>query len=139
RAAGLDPAHATGANPRGTALRDPGRRAQAEAAYRRAAELAPAYADPWNGLGALALERGDPRTALERFDRAGDLAPKQHEVRLNRAVALSMLGEVEAATAELRGFLDATAGDSSYAAQRGAAAQLLAALGAPREGSPERR
>ncbi len=130
RATELDPENAKAWNNLGNVERDRGRLAEAEVAYRRATEIAPDYPDPWNGLGTLAVQAKRPTDALPLFDRALALGPQLHEVLLNRAIALELAGDGAAAATGYRAFLAATAGAGagSFAAQREAAAKLLARL-----------
>ncbi len=130
RATELDPENAKAWNNLGNVERDRGRLAEAETAYRRATEIAPDYPDPWNGRGTLAVEAKRPADALPLFDRALALGPQLHEVLLNRAIALELAGDSAAAASGYRAFLAAPAGAEaiSFAAQREAAAKLLARL-----------
>jgi Flp pilus assembly protein TadD len=127
-AASLDPRNATALNNLGNVLRGLGRLDEAEGAYRRAVAVAPRYAEPLNGLGTLEVERDRPSAALSYFDQALRLAPAYHEVRLNQGIAHELAGEGDAAAAAYRDFLAVTSGDSQFAEQRRAAAQLLARL-----------
>ena len=124
----LDPRNARAYNNLGNVLRDLGREAEAEAAYRRAIDLAPRYADPLNGLGALLVAGDRPAEALPLFDRALAISPDLHEVRLNRAIALQLAGDRQAAIAAYREFLSVAAGDPGFASQRQRAQQLLTQL-----------
>jgi len=132
RAAALDPRDARVHNNRGNVLRKMGRFDEAEGAYRRAAELAPRYADPWNGLGSLEVDRDRPSQALACFDAALTRAPAFHEVRLNRGIALEMMGDAPGAVAAYRSFLEASRGDPALAPQRRIAMELAARLQARR-------
>jgi arylsulfatase A-like enzyme/tetratricopeptide (TPR) repeat protein len=132
RAAALDPRDARVHNNRGNILRKMGRFDEAEAAYRRAAELAPRYADPWNGLGTLEVDRDRPSQALACFDAALARAPAFHEVRLNRGIALEMMGDAPGAAAAYRSFLEASRSDPALAPQRRIATELAARLQARR-------
>ncbi|HET9765951.1 MAG TPA: sulfatase-like hydrolase/transferase [Thermoanaerobaculia bacterium] len=114
----------------GNVERGLGQADEAAAAYQRAIVLDPRYPDPLNGMGALEVARQRPAAALPWFDRALALAPTQHEARLNRGIALELMGDRAGAAAAYRDFLAHAAGDREYAAQRQAAAQLLARLGA---------
>ena len=69
------------------------------------------------------------RTRLSIGLRALALAPRQHEARLNRGIALELMGDRAAAAAAYRDFLAHVANDREYAAQRRVAQQLLARLG----------
>jgi tetratricopeptide (TPR) repeat protein len=132
RASALDPRDARAHNNRGNVLRQMKRYDDAEQAYRRAAELAPRYADPLNGLGSLEVDRDRPREALGYFDAALSRAPAFHEVRLNRGIALEMMGDAAGALDAYRSFLDAAKDDPALQMQRRIAAQLAARLHAHR-------
>ena len=127
-AAAVDPRNPSVFNNLGNALRALGRLDEAEDAYRRAIEIAPGYAEPWNGLGTLQVERDRPADALRYLDRALALAPDQHETRLNRAIALEMLGNLPAAREAYVDFLTASHDDPGLAEQRRLGRQLLARL-----------
>ncbi len=133
-AAELDPRNAHARNNLGNVLRALGRPEEAERAYRKSAELAPRYAEPLNGLGTLEVERDRPDAALSYFERALALAPSYHEVRLNRAIAHDLAGDVVVAVNAYRDFLAATEGNPRFAEQRRAARQLLARLASPAAG-----
>jgi Flp pilus assembly protein TadD len=124
----LDPRNANARNNLGNVLRQLGRLDEAERAYRQATVLAPDYADPYNGLGTLEVQRDRPALAIPWFDRAIALDPALHEARFNRAIALELSGNRDAAIPAYRDFLSATAGDSQFAQQRQAARALLARL-----------
>ncbi|MEO8277290.1 MAG: sulfatase-like hydrolase/transferase [Thermoanaerobaculia bacterium] len=131
----LDPRNATAQNNLGNALRAANRVEEAKAAYRRAIELAPDYADALNGLGVLEVAGGRAAAGLPLLDRALALSPGGHEIRLNRAVALEMLGERQQAAAAYQDFLIASASDPQFSAQRGAVRARLAGLARPKEQS----
>jgi Flp pilus assembly protein TadD len=131
----LDPRNARALNNLGNVLKAMGKLGEAEQAYKRSAALAPRYADPLNGLGTLEVERDRPREALPYFESALALAPGYHEVRLNRAIALDLAGDLAAGMGAYRDFLTATEGNPSYAEQRRAAQQLLARLNRRAAGS----
>jgi len=114
----------------GNVERGLGRADEAARAYERAIALDPRYPDPLNGMGALEVSRQRPAAALPWFDRAIALAPRQHEARLNRGIALELMGDRAGAAAAYRDFLTHVANDREYAAQRRVAEQLLARLGA---------
>jgi Flp pilus assembly protein TadD len=114
----------------GNVLRGLGRGDEAAAAYQRAIALDARYPDPLNGMGALEVSRQRPAAALPWFERAIALAPSQHEARLNRGIALELMGDRAAAAAAYRDFLAHVDGDREFAAQRQVARQLLARLGA---------
>lgn len=130
RAIALDGRDSRAHNNRGNALRDAGRLAEAGEAYARAIDIDPRYADPHTGLGAVALALDRPAQALAEFDRALALAPGQHEILVNRGIALELLGRAADAREAYRSFL-ARAGDApAYAPARQATRQLLARLDA---------
>src|SRR5688572_5452901 len=135
-AVAVDPGDARAWNNLGNVLRGLGRPGEAADAYRRAVELDPAYPDPLNGMGALEVARQRPAEALPWFDRALALAPGRHEARLNRGIALELMGERARAAQAYRDFLARTTGDPQFAAQRRAASHLLARLGAAAAGEP---
>jgi Flp pilus assembly protein TadD len=128
RAAALDPHDARAQNNRGNALRDLSRLDEAEAAYRQAVALDGTYPDPHTGLGAVALARNDARAALEEFDRALALAPGQHELLVNRGIALELLGRAGEARQAYLSFLTAAGNTPAYAPAKAATRQLLARL-----------
>ena len=124
----LDARNASAYNNEGNVYRSEGRLDEAAEAYRKASELAPRYADPLNGLGTLEVQRNHPELAVPLFDRALALAPADHEVLLNRAIALETMGDRQAAIEGYRRFLAAVGDSPEYAAQRSAATQLLARM-----------
>jgi tetratricopeptide (TPR) repeat protein len=73
------------------AQRNAGRRAEAIAAYERAAAYAPSAA-LFNNLGTALLEAGRPADALASFARAVQLAPESIPANLNLARAYQKLG-----------------------------------------------
>jgi len=112
----------------GNVLRDLGNGDEASAAYGRAIASDPKYPDPLNGMGALEVARGRPAAALPWFDRALALAPGRHEARLNRGIALELMGDRRGAASAYRDFLARAAGDPEYARQRQVAQTLLKRL-----------
>ena len=112
----------------GNVERGLGRPDEAARAYQRAIALDPRYPDPLNGMGALEVARQRPSAALPWFDRALALAPLQHEARLNRGIALELMGDRAGAAAAYRDFLAHVEGKPEYASQRQVARQLLARL-----------
>lgn len=128
KAAAIDPRNARVHNNIGNAARALGRNDDAERAYQRAAELAPNYPDPFNGLGALNIDRNRFREAILNFDRVLQLAPNYHEARLNRAVALQLSGDLDAAAVEYRAFIAKTGNDPAFSRQREAARGMLAQM-----------
>lgn len=142
QAIALDPANARAFNNLGNVLRSEGNFAAADQAYRKATVLAPRYAEPWNGLGTVAVELNQPVQALQHFDQALALAPQDHEVRLNRAIALEVAGNIPAAISAYRDFLAAAGENPHFAQQRKMAQQLLGRLSerqADRKSSDGRR
>jgi arylsulfatase A-like enzyme/tetratricopeptide (TPR) repeat protein len=128
KAVAIDPRNARVHNNIGNAARAMGRNDEAEAEFRRAIALAPNYPDPFNGLGALNIDRNRFADAVTDFDRALQLAPDYHEARLNRAVALQLGGNLDAAATEYRNFIARSANDPAFAKQRQAAQGMLAQL-----------
>jgi len=132
RAIALDPRNARAYNNLGNVLRMTGRAADAEAAYRKALEITPRYADALNGWGVVAVQQGNARQAIERFDAALRVAPDFYEAQLNRAIALQISGDRDAASEELRRLLRRLPAGRVYDAQRTAARTLLGQLPRPR-------
>ena len=128
KAVAIDPRNARIHNNIGNAARSLGRNDEAEAAFKRAIELAPNYPDPLNGLGALNIDRNRFAEAVASLDRALQLAPDYHEARLNRAVALQLGGNISAAAAEYRAFIERSAHDPAFSRQRDAARAMLAQM-----------
>jgi arylsulfatase A-like enzyme/Tfp pilus assembly protein PilF len=125
----VDPRDAQVWNNLGNVLRDLGSADEAASAYQKAIALDPRYPDPLNGLGALEVARDRPAAALPWFERALALAPQQHEARLNRGIALELMGDRRGAAAAYRDFLEHVAGMPAYASQREVAHRLLARIG----------
>jgi len=100
KAIALDPRNAEALNNLGNLSRAEGKLEEAVAAYRKAIEIAPSYHDPLNGLGALKVGRDRLGKALPLLERAIAIAPDFHEARLNRAIALQLLGCRDEALAE---------------------------------------
>jgi arylsulfatase A-like enzyme/Flp pilus assembly protein TadD len=121
KAIAIDPRNARAYTNSGNVLRDLGRLDDAATSYRRAIDLAPRDADPLNGLGTLLVQSGRAAEAVPYFDRALAIEPGMHEARLNRAIALTMTGDVTTARSELRQLLNTP--------QRNAARELLRRLG----------
>ncbi len=130
RAVDLDPENARAWNNQGNLLRELGRQEDAEVAYQRAIHESPKFSDPLNGLGAIAVEQGRTTEAIALFNRALIFAPSNHELRLNRAIALHTAGNIEAAAAGYREFLAVTAKLPSFREQRESARKLLASTSA---------
>jgi choline-sulfatase len=126
KAVALDPRDVRGWNNIGNARRARGDLAGAAASYQRAIAVAPRYADPYNGLGVLAVQADHPADALRYFDQAVAIAPDFYEARLNRAIALEILGRKDRAHAELRDLLARLPRKPEFENQRKAAAALLA-------------
>jgi arylsulfatase A-like enzyme/Flp pilus assembly protein TadD len=127
-AVALDPGDPVLLNNLGNAQRALGASAAAADAYRRSIELAPRYAEPRNGLGAILVAEGRPEQALPLFDAALELAPDRHEIRLNRAVALELLGDRPAAVEAYRDFLSAARGEPELAEQHAVVVQRMSLL-----------
>lgn len=136
RAVELEPGHARAWNNLGNVERDLGRIEPAIESYEQATRLAPDYADPWNGLGTIAAAQDRPAQALSYFEQALDLNPELAEVRLNRAIALELAGDREAAKTAYRDFLSRSATEPALARERQVAERLLARLA---EGGPAAR
>jgi arylsulfatase A-like enzyme/Flp pilus assembly protein TadD len=117
-AAGEDPWNPLFATNHANALRALGRPAEAEAAYRRALAIEPENVDANNGLGALLVEADRGGEALVLFDRAIEANPKAAEPRLNRALALEVLGRFDEATLAYRGLVDLARREPSLAGVR---------------------
>lgn len=122
----LDRRNARAWNNLGNAQRARGRPADALGSYQEALRLAPDYLDALNGTGAVLVQTGRPAEAVPYFDQLLKAEPRFHEARLNRAVALAMAGQRDAARAELRILLD---DPTVAAAQKQAAAGLLQQIG----------
>lgn len=75
------------------------RRAEAEAAYRRALALDPAHADAYLNLGALLSEAGRSSEAVLLYGEALRQLPDVASLHFNLAVALEDLGDARAALA----------------------------------------
>ncbi len=138
RALAIDPDDAVVLNNLGNSLRDLERPEPAASAYRRAIALAPNYAEPLNGLGSVLVAEGGPAEALPLFERALELAPDRHEIRLNRAVALELLGDRVAAIHAYRDFLAAAESDPHFAEQRAMAIELASRLEERASSEPSR-
>ena len=92
RALAIDPDDAVVLNNLGNSLRDLARPEPAATAYRRAIELAPTTPSRSTGWARCWWRRvGRPRRCRCSIARS-TLAPDRHEVRLNRAVALELVG-----------------------------------------------
>lgn len=83
----------------GTWLAMSGREAAAESVFVALLSRAPGDARALNNLGNLHLRRGDPDLALEFYRRAGEADSADAGIALNAALALSLVGEEEAARA----------------------------------------
>lgn len=93
---------------------DPGRQADAAAAYERALALDPELANAWTNLGNVLYRAGDGREAEKMYRRAIELAPRQAEARYNLGYSMLERGLPDSAAACLReavecdpGFADA--------------------------------
>jgi arylsulfatase A-like enzyme/Tfp pilus assembly protein PilF len=131
----LDPADPLAWNNLGNALRELRQLDGAADAYRRSIGLAPRYAEPLNGLGSVLVAQKRPGEALPLFDRALELQPDRHEIRLNRAVALEVVGDRVGALDAYRDFLRAADAAPEFAEQRAMAMRLASRL-AERESAP---
>jgi arylsulfatase A-like enzyme/Tfp pilus assembly protein PilF len=123
-----DPRNARAFNNLGNVLRARGRDDEAAAAYAKSAELAPRYADPLNGTGALLVAHGRAREALPYFDAALQIAPDFYEAELNRAIALQVAGDPQAAAAALQRLLADLPRGAAHVRERQAAETLLASM-----------
>lgn len=101
KAIALDARNARAHNNLGNVRRAMGKLDEAAQSYRRASDLSPTYPDPLNGMAVLLVQQGRPGEALQLFDRALQIAPDFHEARLNRAIALQLAGDRDAARREL--------------------------------------
>ena len=124
----IDPRNARAYNNLGNVLRATNRLDDAASAYTKSIQLAPRYPDPLNGLGALAVQRDRPAEALPLFDKAIALAPNYFEARLNKGIALQLSGDRAGAAREYQALLRDAGSRPEFAAERAAAAQLLAKL-----------
>jgi protein O-GlcNAc transferase len=97
----------------GDALRGLDRHAEAEAAYRRAAELSPGTHQAWLGLALLARARRDGEAALALLERAAALAPEPGPIHSLRADVLVAQARHAEALAAYRRALEADPGDRS--------------------------
>jgi tetratricopeptide (TPR) repeat protein len=122
----LDPKNARAHTNMGNALRAAGRIDEAAGVYERALEIDPQFVDALNGLGVIQLQAGRGAQALPLFDRALEVQPDFHEARLNRAIALNILGDRKNAIAELNQLLQTAPRNDPI---RSAAGQLLKQLG----------
>jgi Flp pilus assembly protein TadD len=78
-------------NARGVVADREGRWANADDAYRRAAELSPGRAEPLGNHGWSLLLRGEWQGALPLLERAAALAPKSHRIANNLQLARAAL------------------------------------------------
>jgi protein O-GlcNAc transferase len=86
---------------RGLTLHQQGRRAEAEAAYRRVLEEWPGHADAWHLLGVVAMEAGRPDAAVELIGRAAEIRPGFAIYYGNLGEAYRRLGDFPRAVAAL--------------------------------------
>lgn len=120
----------------GNALRAVGRVAEAEQAYRRALQVDPTHIDAANGLGALLVETDRAAEGLPLFDAVLRERPESPEARLNRAIALELLGRRDDAVAAYLEILNSASGPGDV---RRAAETRLLVLRGQRHGIDERR
>ena len=79
-------------NERGRKLADKGWFAEAEEAYREAADAAPEWSVPWYNLGHLHKYRGNWDASLESNQRAVELSPSDGDSWWNLGIAATALG-----------------------------------------------
>ena len=84
-------------NERGRALEAEGRFAEAEAAYRGAAEARPEWAVPWYNLGLMHKYRGNWQESLDCNLRATERAPTDGDSWWNLGIAATALGRWDVA------------------------------------------
>ena len=72
----------------------------ADKSLRNATRISPELSKGWSSRGWMEQQRGASEEALNCFDKALRIAPSDIQVRQNRAIALRMLDEPEAALAE---------------------------------------
>ncbi len=101
-AARLDPLLPAAFSNLGNVLLELGRPQESLAACQRAVKLKPDFPGAWNNLGNALMDLRRPREAIECFDRAIPMMtpPRASRVRVNKAFALLMLGELKAGFAE---------------------------------------
>jgi arylsulfatase A-like enzyme/Flp pilus assembly protein TadD len=128
RAIAIDPRNARAHGNLGNALRSTGRIDEAVDAYRRSIAIAPRHADALNGLGAVLVQQGRASEALAHFDAALAAAPDLYEARLNRAVALEILGDRQRARDEVERLLRELPESGQFAGLRANAARFRATL-----------
>jgi len=120
-------------------LHGEGRRAEAEAAYRRALEIYPDYAQMHFNLGRLLLDAGDGAGAVEHLGQASRLSPSNPRPYKSLAPLLESLGRRDEALAAYEAGARLDPGDSGFRFNQGRALlaagrlpeaeQVLAALG----------
>jgi Flp pilus assembly protein TadD len=120
----------------GNALRAIRRVTEAERAYRQALQVDPAHSDAANGLGALLVETDRAAEGLALFDAVLRERPESPEARLNRAIALELLGRNGEAVAAYLEILNSGSGPGDV---RRAAKTRLLVLRGQRPGIDERR
>ena len=120
----------------GNALRAIRRVAEAEQAYRRALQVDPTHIDAANGLGALLVETDRAAEGLPLFDAVLRERPGSPEARLNRAIALELLGRRDDAVAAYLEILNSASGPGDV---RRAAQNRLLVLRGQRHGIDGRR
>jgi putative PEP-CTERM system TPR-repeat lipoprotein len=90
----------------------------------RAARLAPQQPTVLDTLGMLLVKRGDTERGLKVLEQANRLAPARVDLRMNRARALAMAGQKDAARRELQAIVDTR----DEIPEKRAAAELLKTL-----------
>ncbi|WP_417449256.1 putative 2OG-Fe(II) oxygenase, partial [Kordiimonas sp.] len=87
---------------RGLSLKELGRPAVAECAYRQALECKPGHFAALHNLGGVLMQQGRAREAKEIYEQALSIGPKVPELRYAYATALYDLGDVDGADREFR-------------------------------------
>jgi arylsulfatase A-like enzyme/tetratricopeptide (TPR) repeat protein len=129
RAVAIDPYAVSYRNNLGNALMASDDLATAEREYRESLRLDPASPDAANGLGVVLVKTRRAAEAVPLFARVVAASPAFYDAWLNLGIARQETGDRAAAAAAYRRVL---AAPPRFAAQRSAAAQLLAALGEAR-------
>jgi tetratricopeptide (TPR) repeat protein len=84
-------------NERGRELAAEGRVAEAEEAYRAAADIEPGWSVPWYNLGLMHKYRGNWEASLEFNQRASELSPSDRDSWWNVGIAATALGRWDVA------------------------------------------